>query len=81
MAEDIRDARVECYAGYRGEETPRTVVIAGSRHEIAEILDRRRTLDQDSGRIRQIWRCRLADGRGLTVERREDGTWRVSPPV
>ena len=32
--------RVECYAGYRGEETPRRVQIADSWLEIEEILDR-----------------------------------------
>jgi hypothetical protein len=30
---------VECYAGYRGEETPRRFVLAGSAIEIAEVID------------------------------------------
>lgn len=32
--------RVECYAGYRGEETPRCFYLAQRRVEIAQILDR-----------------------------------------
>jgi hypothetical protein len=32
--------RVECYAGYRGEEEPRVVVRGGERLEVTEILDR-----------------------------------------
>jgi hypothetical protein len=32
--------QVECYAGYRGEETPRHVRIGDSRMEVLEILDR-----------------------------------------
>ena len=32
--------RVECYAGYRGEETPRRIQIGDCRMEIAEIIDR-----------------------------------------
>jgi hypothetical protein len=32
--------RVECHAGYRGEETPRRIQLAGSWLEIEEILDR-----------------------------------------
>ena len=32
--------RVECYAGYRGEETPRALVIADGRVVVDEILDR-----------------------------------------
>jgi hypothetical protein len=32
--------RVECYAGYRGEETPRRFRLAGGWREIEEVLDR-----------------------------------------
>jgi hypothetical protein len=31
---------VECYAGYRGEETPRRVQIGDCRMEVIEIVDR-----------------------------------------
>jgi len=31
---------VECYAGYRGEETPRRFTVAGCQIGIAEIVDR-----------------------------------------
>jgi hypothetical protein len=31
---------VECYAGYRGEETPRRFGLAEGKIEIAEIVDR-----------------------------------------
>jgi hypothetical protein len=31
---------VECYAGHRGEETPRTLVIGDRRVEVIEVLDR-----------------------------------------
>jgi len=32
--------KVECYAGYRGEETPRRVQIGDGQWEVIEILDR-----------------------------------------
>jgi len=32
--------RVECYAGYRGEETPRRFSLGERRIEVAEIIDR-----------------------------------------
>jgi len=32
--------QVECYAGYRGEETPRRIRVGDSRMEIVEIIDR-----------------------------------------
>ncbi len=31
--------RVECYAGYKGEQTPRAIVVHGRRIEVAAILD------------------------------------------
>ena len=39
------EIRVECYAGYRGEEEPRTLRIGGKRVELVEILDRWREPD------------------------------------
>jgi hypothetical protein len=36
----FEEIQVECYSGYKGEESPRTLVYSGKRHEIAEILDR-----------------------------------------
>ena len=32
--------RVECYAGHRGEETPRALIIGDRRVEVIEVLDR-----------------------------------------
>lgn len=32
--------RVECYAGYRGEETPRHFEIGARRVEVVDVLDR-----------------------------------------
>ncbi|HEX6212418.1 MAG TPA: hypothetical protein VF136_16680 [Methylomirabilota bacterium] len=32
--------RVECYAGHRGEETPRALVLGERRIEVTEVLDR-----------------------------------------
>lgn len=32
--------RVECHAGYRGEETPRRFFVGGQAVEVTEVLDR-----------------------------------------
>jgi hypothetical protein len=32
--------RVECYSGYRGEETPRRLVLGEKRLEVVEVVDR-----------------------------------------
>ena len=34
------DLKVDCYAGYRGEETPRRFEIDGRRVEVVEVIDR-----------------------------------------
>ena len=31
---------VDCYAGYRGEETPRFIILADNKIEVARVLDR-----------------------------------------
>jgi hypothetical protein len=30
---------VECYAGYRGEQTPRTLILGGRRVAVVEVVD------------------------------------------
>lgn len=34
------DIRVDCYAGYRGEETPRRLILGNRKIEVASIQDR-----------------------------------------
>jgi hypothetical protein len=78
MAEVLRGATIECYSGYKGEETPRAVILEGRRLEVRGILSRERALDAATGLTRDIWRCRLDDGRNVTIELSEAGIWRVS---
>lgn len=40
MQEPLFRIRVECYSGYRGEETPRRFFIGEKCVEVAEVLDR-----------------------------------------
>jgi hypothetical protein len=37
---DVLRIRVDCYAGHRGEETPRVLVIGDRRVTVSEVLDR-----------------------------------------
>jgi hypothetical protein len=37
---DLMDLKVDCYAGYRGEETPRQLDIDGRPVEVVEVIDR-----------------------------------------
>ncbi len=57
----------EFYAGHKVSETPRYAVIEGRRLEVLEVLDRKRTLDLRTGRVTDLFRCRLADGRIVEI--------------
>ncbi|MGQ9800066.1 MAG: hypothetical protein ACUVRL_00140 [Candidatus Saccharicenans sp.] len=63
--------KVEWYAGFRGEEKPQAVISAGQRIEVVEIIWQKRIRDRMSGLIREVFRCRLADGRQITIEKSE----------
>jgi hypothetical protein len=39
MGDDLLRIRVECYAGHRGEETPRVIELGDRRIEVAAITD------------------------------------------
>jgi hypothetical protein len=74
-------ARVECYAGYRGDETPRAVTLCGVRFPVAAVVSRKRLLEAGTGRRAEIFECRLEAGWSLSLERSEDGSWRVRKNV
>jgi archaemetzincin len=46
--------RVECYAGYRGEETPRTFFLDSRRVDVAEVLDRWHGIDHRYFKVRAV---------------------------
>jgi hypothetical protein len=37
--ERLLSVGVECYAGHRGEQTPRTLILGDRRIDVAEVLD------------------------------------------
>ena len=39
MDDDLLAVRVECYAGYRGEQTPRVILFGEQRIEVADVVD------------------------------------------
>lgn len=64
---------MECYAGYRGDEEPRALFVAGRRVEVAAILDRAAS---PTGRI---FRVRGSDGSVCRLTCREpEGEWEMS---
>jgi hypothetical protein len=63
----VKTVQGEFHAGYRGEETPRFAIVEGRRIEVRDILDRKRTIDPATGKVTDIFRCRLEDGRIVDV--------------
>jgi hypothetical protein len=65
--------RVECYAGYRGEETPRRFSVGERRVEVAEVVDRWLAPDH------RYFKLRGDDG-ALYILRRDpdEGEWELT---
>lgn len=69
------NVRVECYAGYRAEETPRRLLLDGRSVEVVELLERWRT-PQARG-----FRLRGDDGAlYLLVQENRSGQWTLEIP-
>jgi hypothetical protein len=83
MSDEPLELRVECYAGYRGEETPRRFYIGNRAIEVKEVLDRWlapdhryfKVLADDGGTYilrhdteTNRWALTLFDARGLKGE-------------
>ena len=50
------DVRVECYSGYRAEETPRRLYLGGRPTEVVEVIDRWLSTEF------RYFKCRAGDG-------------------
>jgi hypothetical protein len=67
------DIRVECYAGYRGEETPRAFFLGARRIEVVEVLDRWLAPDHRYFKVR-------GDDAGVYIVRHDEaaGEWEMT---
>ncbi len=70
-------ARVECYSGYREDETPRAVILGGIEYPVAEVISQKRECDAATGAVTESFECRLEAGWTVSLARLEDGTWRI----
>ncbi len=61
------------YSGYKGEETPRAIIIGGREYPIDEVLWRKRIIDRQTGRKLEIFGCKVA-GRAIEI-RKDDSGW------
>jgi hypothetical protein len=64
---------VECYAGHRGEQTPRTLILGDRRIDVAEVVDAWLAPDH------RYFKLRGADGDTYLVRHDErSGTWELT---
>ena len=68
MKAPIIEIKVECYAGYRGEETPRNIWFKSRKIRVKKILDR--WLDPDHRYFKL-----LGDDAGIYIIRHDMNSW------
>lgn len=71
--------KVFFYSGYKGEETPRAIVVGGQECPIEEIISRKRLVDKNSGKMAEIYVCKVA-GKTVKFARDEFGDCRLLSP-
>ncbi len=64
----VKKAKGEFYSGSFRNETPRFAVFENRRIEVIEILRRTRIFDSETGNIRDVFICLLADGSTVLIE-------------
>jgi hypothetical protein len=68
--------RVLCYSGYKGEETPRAIMVGEKEITVEKILSRKRISDAETGRIREVFTAKTDRG-AVEIARDEYGEWTV----
>ncbi len=53
--------RVVFYEGYKQRESPRAVIIGNQELKIQKIIWRKRARDQKSGKILDVFKCKIGD--------------------
>lgn len=78
----MRDlVQVRCYAGGRGDETPRAVLLGG--REVTVRVERswvEEPVGSGSGARRRMFQVRLEDGRRCRLVQAADGSWTLTHP-
>jgi hypothetical protein len=68
QSNNVLQINVQCYAGYRGEETPRAIWLASRKIEVTQILDRWFAPDH------RYFKC-LGDDGAVYIIRHDQTTW------
>jgi hypothetical protein len=63
---------VECYAGHRGEQTPRTLILGGRRIDVVRVVDAWLAPDH------RYFKLKCADGTYLVRHDERSDTWELT---
>lgn len=66
MKEKEMKCKVSFYSGYKGQETPRAVIIDNREYKIKKVIWRKRIHDTETGEISNKFRC-LADNKNIII--------------
>jgi hypothetical protein len=69
--------KVICYSGYKGEETPRSVIINDTEYLIKEVIRRERVEDINSGERENIFWCKIENKIIKLSKSLSSGEWRI----
>jgi hypothetical protein len=72
------EIEVRFYAGYKGEETPRSLVAGGREYPVERVLSRRRCADKETGATFELFTV-LVSGKKVLIRRAESGEIRILP--
>ena len=76
MSDERAEIEVIFYAGYKGRETPRAIVLAGREYPVDEIIWRKKGQDRDTREPYELLRCRAA-GQEFTLKILPSGECRL----
>jgi hypothetical protein len=65
------------YAGHKGNETPRSVIIGSREFKINRILDRSRVCDKRTGKTSDVFTCEM-EGQKVRITVRESGIFEIA---
>jgi hypothetical protein len=69
--------KVICYSGYKGDESPRAIIINDTEYLINEIVRRERVEDIKTGERENIYWCKINDKIIKLSKSLSTGKWRM----
>jgi len=67
---------LQFYSGYKGDETPKAVIIGTRKLNIEEIISRKRVLDKKTGKRSEVFMCKM-EGEIVKITILESGEWEI----